>query len=168
MRNKKIEKRRHLKCNHNGSKNKNLLNNRRIDRLQLNQLNKLRLKDSIMQHLLRNKEKQILKKLRKMKKQELRLKSQLPLSIREKLKLNNLEHLELRLSLLLNQTSEKLKSWLINLLRKWMNPENTDKNFLTKRESWLPRSHNRRLCMKSSYRIQRKQRSNLILLKSYW
>jgi len=36
MRNKKIEKRRHLKCNHNGSKNKNLLNNRRIDRLQLN------------------------------------------------------------------------------------------------------------------------------------
>jgi len=85
--------------------------------------------------------------------------------MKEKLKLNNLELLELRHSLLLRKILRKLKLLLTSLLKKWRNQESIDKSFLMRRENWLLRWLNQRPCMRSLLLIKRELKSSSNLLK---
>ena len=110
MRNKKRGRRDKNNCKLSGRENKILLSKRNKDRLLSKKLERPRLRDSIKHLLLKKKEQLSWKSKEKLKKLELRLNKKLRLSMLEKLNSNNLELLELRLSLPQKLTSRKLKN----------------------------------------------------------
>jgi len=110
MRNKKRGRSDKNNCKLSGRENRLLLSKRKKDRWLSKKREKLRQRDSIKHLLLKKKEQLSWKSKEKLKKLELRLNKKLRLSMLEKLNSNNLELLELRLSLPPKLTSRKLKN----------------------------------------------------------